>query len=72
MGFGKRSTIVCMLVLTFSSLLVAQTERPAIVAGLHSFKNVVWQRTSPNAKHPDGPVLYQIIFRSNASPVTCR
>jgi hypothetical protein len=68
MGSGKRSTVVCMLVLTFSSLLVAQTERPAIVAGLHSFKNVVWQRTSPNAKHPDGPVLYQIIFRSNATP----
>jgi len=28
---------------------------------------VAWQRTSPNAKALDGPVLYQIIMRSNAT-----
>ncbi|HZR28554.1 MAG TPA: hypothetical protein VFA71_07220 [Terriglobales bacterium] len=57
-----------MLVLLSSSLLVAQAAQPVTVAGLHSSKNVVWQRTSPNAKQPDGPVLYQIIFRSSATP----
>ncbi len=40
--------------------LFAQTQ----VASLHPNDQLVWQRTSP----PDGPVLYQIIFRSSATP----
>src|SRR5260370_41612519 len=36
------------------------------MAALH--RGLVWQRTSPTAQQPDGPVLYQIIFRTSATP----
>jgi hypothetical protein len=36
------------------------------MAGLRSA--AIWQRTSPVAQELDGPVLYQIIFRSSATP----
>lgn len=67
MGFQTPGIFVC-LVLIFSSLSIAQNAQPVMVAGLHPPKDVVWQRTSPNAKQLDGPVLYQIIFRSSATP----
>ena len=31
-------------------------------------QELLWQRVSPNAEKPDGPVLYLIIFRSSATP----
>jgi len=47
-----------------ASLLAAQIE----VASLHPSKELVWQRTSPEKGSIEGPVLYQLIFRSNATP----
>src|SRR5712692_13548 len=38
------------------------------MASLRSNLDLLWQRTSPSAGKPDGPVLYQIIFRSSATP----
>src|SRR5260370_195691 len=65
---------VCLyvLVLVLSSCvgLRAQSEdrgsRPLQMASLHS--GLVWQRTSPTIQKPEGPVLYQILFRSSAKP----
>jgi hypothetical protein len=65
---------VCLyvLVLVLSSCvgLRAQSEdrgsRPLQMASLHSA--LVWQRTSPTVQKPEGPVLYQILFRSSAKP----
>src|SRR5260370_15465887 len=36
------------------------------MASLRPGRELVWQRTSPSAEKPDGPVLYQILFRSSA------
>ena len=38
------------------------------VASLHPPPDLVWQRTSPSSTALEGPVLYQIIFRSSATP----
>jgi len=59
-----------VLVLSFCPRLRAQSEerdsRPLQMASLHS--GLVWQRTSPTIQKPEGPVLYQILFRSSAKP----
>ncbi len=68
MDFRKLGIVVLILVPVLSSLVIAQSGQPLMVAGLHSSKDLVWQRTSPNEKQMDGPVLYQIIFRSSATP----
>jgi hypothetical protein len=39
---------------------------PKMMAGLRS--ELVWQRTSPKSGSAEGPVLYQLIFRSSATP----
>src|SRR5262249_5805194 len=31
---------------------------------------LVWQRTSPTVQHPDGPVLYQLLFSTGGTPGT--
>src|SRR5260370_22375880 len=36
------------------------------MASLRPGRELVWQRTSPSAEKPDGPVLYQILFRSSS------
>jgi hypothetical protein len=41
---------------------------PTQIAGLHSGSTLLWHRTSPSAGNTEGPVLYQIIFRSSATP----
>ena len=68
MDFRKLGIVVLILVPVLSSIVIAQSGQPLMVAGLHSSKDLVWQRTSPNEKQMDGPVLYQIIFRSSATP----
>jgi hypothetical protein len=68
MGLRTPKTAVCLLVLMFSSLSFAQKAQPVLVAGLRPSQELVLKRTSPNAKQLDGPVLYQIIFRSSATP----
>src|SRR5207248_536761 len=42
--------------------------RKAQVAAMHPLPGLVWKRTSPSITSPEGPVLYQLIFRSNATP----
>jgi len=39
------------------------------IASLHPQPQLIWQRISPTAAKPEGPVLYQIIFRSSATPL---
>ena len=39
---------------------------PVLMAQLRP--QLIWRKTSPSAENPDGPVLYQIIFRSSATP----
>src|SRR5438270_1013156 len=72
--FFRRLTVktlyVCAIFGLFAGSLEAQV-RPQVpregeLAGLHP--EIVWQRTSPSVKNPGGPVLYQIIFRSSATP----
>src|SRR5216684_915932 len=68
----RASVCLYVLVLVLSSCvgLWAQSEdrssRPLQMASLHS--GLVWQRTSPTIQKPEGPVLYQILFRSSAKP----
>jgi len=58
----SRSALIAVLCLGVTIPSMAQTE----MAALH--RALVWQRTSPAAQQPDGPVLYQIIFRTSATP----
>src|SRR5579859_1650859 len=60
MPFARTATVLAVCLCSALNCL-AQIE----MARLHP--QVAWQRTSPNAKAPDGPVLYQIIMRSNAT-----
>src|SRR5205823_8414996 len=59
-----RRAVFRSLLFVFSFDLSAQQQ----LASLHPQTALVWQRTSPTAQKPDGPVLYQIIFRSSAIP----
>lgn len=52
----------------FVSLLVASSSAQQQMASLHPQTAITWQRTSPTLGRPEGPVLYQIIFRSSATP----
>jgi hypothetical protein len=55
------------LVLFFlSAVIYIHAQQPLQMASLRPGKELVWQRTSPSAGKPDGPVLYQILFRSSA------
>jgi len=55
------------LVLFFlSAVIYIHGQQPLQMASLRPGKELVWQRTSPSAEKPDGPVLYQILFRSSA------
>src|SRR5437016_2947167 len=64
-----RTRRFCVLCLAISSLLASL---PAFaqrqMAALHPPKGLVWQRTEASTNTPDGPVLYQILFRSSATP----
>src|SRR5260370_3247569 len=46
------------LLASFSVSLFGQTQ----VASLRSEQPLHWQRTSPTAQQPDGPLLYQLVF----------
>src|SRR5260370_21824897 len=50
----------------FLSAIYIQAQQPLQMASLRPGKELVWQRTSPSPEKPDGPVLYQILFRSSA------
>src|SRR5713101_4932817 len=44
------------------------SSEPIQMASLRPGHELLWRRTSPSPEKPDGPVLYQIIFRSSATP----
>src|SRR5581483_4290558 len=60
MPFARTATVLAVSLCSALNCL-AQTE----MARLRP--QVTWQRTSPSSKVLDGPVLYQIIMRSNAT-----
>src|SRR5216683_8250717 len=57
---------VFFLVFFLSVVVYIHGQQPFQIASLRPAKELAWQRTSPSAKKPDGPVLYQILFRSSA------
>jgi hypothetical protein len=71
---GRRAS-VCLgvfLVFGFCGDLPAQaqddTHTPLLEASLRAGHQLPWQRVSPTIGRPEGPVLYQIVFRSSAKP----
>jgi hypothetical protein len=62
--------ILILLVFSLTSVrhLLAQQSQMVQTANLRPSLELSWQRTSPTLRQPDGPVLYQIIFRSSATP----
>jgi hypothetical protein len=44
------------------------THTPVLQASLRAGHQLPWQRVSPTIGKPEGPVLYQILFRSSAKP----
>src|SRR6516162_2044117 len=56
----RLAIVLCAL----ASLALGQTE----LASLRPGPQLRWQRVSPTVEKPDGPVLYQILFRSSATP----
>lgn len=38
------------------------------VASLHAGPALAWHQTSPSPQHPDGPVLYQLLFDATGTP----
>jgi hypothetical protein len=60
-----RAASILIVCLCSALEALAQNEVQTEMARLRP--QVAWQRTSPNPKALDGPVLYQIIMRSNAT-----
>ncbi|HTD24372.1 MAG TPA: H-type lectin domain-containing protein [Terriglobales bacterium] len=61
---SRNSLVVSLFVFLAVTLSAAQMQ----VASLHSDNGLVWQRTSPTAQKPDGPVLYQLLFSTAGIP----
>src|SRR5579859_4382611 len=58
--------LVLILIVTCQCLIQAYSQTQT--ASLRPGEQLLWRRVSPTVQQPDGPVLYQIIFRSNAAP----
>jgi hypothetical protein len=59
---------VCVLFLasnSFGQFAKQPQDAPVSLASLRINDALVWQRSSPNARRLNGPVLYQLIFRAN-------
>jgi hypothetical protein len=61
-----RIVFLLITVLTIVGTLKAQQSQATQIAGLRHNQDLYWKRISPTPEKPDGPVLYQIIFRSSA------
>jgi fibronectin type 3 domain-containing protein len=59
--------VVC-LVVSMAIQMFAQNPQPALLASLRPQPRLMLQRVSPTVENPSGPVLYQILFRSSATP----
>src|SRR5260370_22044826 len=47
-----------------------QRSSPQLLASLRPHQELRWQRVSPSAERPDGPVLYQLVFNASGTPGT--
>src|SRR5260370_34806177 len=61
-----RFALRILVVLGFNLYLMGQTQ----VASLRPNPELHWQRVSPSAEKPDGPVLYQLLFSTAGTPGT--
>ncbi len=68
MPSGRLLITLCLLSLAGLSYTAGAqaVNPPTMMAGLRS--ELVWHRTSPKTGSVEGPVLYQLIFRSSATP----
>jgi len=57
---------IFFLLFFLSAVIYIHGQQPLQMASLRPGRELVWQRTSPSAEKPEGPVLYQILFRSSA------
>src|SRR5712691_3617774 len=57
---------VFFLLFFLSAVIHIHAQQPFEMASLRPGSGLLWQLTPPSADHPDGPVLYQILFRSSA------
>src|SRR5260370_6834713 len=64
--FMFRANTRLFVFLFISAAIHIHAQQPVQMASLRPGRELVWQRTSPSAEKPDGPVLYQILFRSSA------
>jgi hypothetical protein len=60
----RRFAKLVLMALGLSSLALGQNE----LASLRPTHELHLQRVSPSVEKPDGPVLYQLLFRSSATP----
>jgi hypothetical protein len=64
----KHSSRNLVITLMLTCLWAMGAHSQTLVASLRTGQQVLWHRTSPSLERPDGPVLYQILFRSSAKP----
>jgi hypothetical protein len=63
------SGLIALLFAVLVPVTQAQSQaKPLLLASLRPSQELLWKRVSPTPQQPDGPVLYQIIFRSSATP----
>src|SRR5437879_221077 len=65
---APRVFVSLLFIFECHSQLFAEIHPTPLPASLPPQAQFGWHRTSPPAQKPDGPVLYQIIFRSSATP----
>src|SRR5262249_3060150 len=70
MSRAPRILVLFIFSLTAIADVFAQQAKNVQMATFRPSLELGWQRTSPTLEQPDGPVLYQIIFRSSATPGT--
>src|SRR5713226_750904 len=65
-----RDLSVLFFLLAIVAHINAQQPGPLQLASLRPQQELRWHRVSPNAEHPDGPVLYQLLFNASGTPGT--
>ncbi|HTD23719.1 MAG TPA: hypothetical protein VK738_13760 [Terriglobales bacterium] len=59
--------LLLLLPLLFA-IIPMQAQQPVQMASLRPQQQLRWQRTSPTAQQPDGPVLYQLLLNAGGTP----
>ncbi|HTD23717.1 MAG TPA: hypothetical protein VK738_13750 [Terriglobales bacterium] len=68
MRHALRTLLVFSLLLT--TIVSMQAQQPLQMASLRPDPQLRWQRVSPTAQKPDGPVLYQLLLNASGSAGT--